>query len=1779
MNRFLLLLYCIFPHIITLAQDNCDPIIIETNERVSYELCNDTLSTEIAIINSNLFLEENCVWATNLNSDVVYGYSFPFEAYTNESVEIIISSVDTFGCPTSKLINFDIGNGLHEDSISAILPISVPFCHGEYQPSDFISSPENTNYNYNWILSTNGNVDTLSANYYADFPDHGSINLGLSVSDLEQECTLEWNIQDEIEILESPNLAITSLNSSYCGNSVDSVITNTSLNNPGLGELTYLWSVEYYDNLIQQSTESSLNFLEENHGPYEVLVEVSNESNSCTSNDSSSFTVEDLNLTFDFNSLDKCSGFLFLPMNFTTDEIDTDVIYQWEIRDDIGSIVFSSSSNSPAFLMNIPGVFDLYLNITSAIENSDCTFTKLFEDAITIKARPELILSIGDTILCDTLSSINVIDNSYLTSSSQIQSMEWNLTKDNSLIENSFDSIFEYAFNEVGSYLLGLTNTGINGCTSFDEINISVHEVTLVFENTTPRVECYLDIIKPSEYLSSDPLETDVSFLWSLKEVSGDTPYQDLTEFEDIWNMSYDGTYDLSVLVSDNGCFYGDTLEEYITIKMLDASIVSNINNCAILPTTMEIFSNSEIDESLNPDYNWTFTYSNGDTLSNSFLESPNIELDSPEIINASLTLSADGCINSEILIDSIGIGHEIAKLDTFTHIASNCLPHSFSASEINLLPEDTIFSYEWTLNYPNGIDIDTSNLFEGNFLLNESGPYDLSLKIYDNNSCSDEINIPDFVLMDRYDLVIRKIDNNSCFNSVDLHVDSLNKFFHLESFEAEQNYPMTEIGFNWIIQSPTDFIQPYSETIDSAKFVLVQPGEYTAFYTKTLDDGNCQYTEGIPFNVGVIANIEDINPGFFSLQGDNGENSICLGKEFSLNQNCSPGIGSESSFEWTSDSAFSISNIQSGETTFSGYNEGFFDINLSVINDSLCMDTVSKTIEIYDLHPAFSSPNIPEVCVGDPIRLDSENNYFIDQFNWDVSQENYIDNDSTFTSFPTLSVPFNYFTSNDVAFDIDIELSITSIHGCNKSIKLNNMIDVVGPLPKFILENEHGCDSISTKIIDISDANMIDNYSIDYGNNDTLNYNLNDIHTVAYTFPYPYEFPEGDSCYFYQINLAADYHSCLDTFMGEVRLYPNPILDIQTDITKGCNPLEIEFENINIYAPEENSEFHWNFDFGLTQVDFVVSSEPNPTHTYNIKKQYSVFHSATTSYGCYSENVWENLIEVFDAPIAEFDVLSNKYCYGMGNATYQNNSIHDSDSLLNSWVYENGTSNNNNLTITYDSTAFYDIYLHILDANGCEDSIEKSIFIEVLDTIVALPLMNYVTIEDNGIEIFWADSIDDNFDNLNLYSETNFSYWESIYDTYDPSINEFFDNNSNPYQDNYYTLIQQDSCGYFSDSTQAHSPILLQSESTEYETVSLNWTAYQGWDSIKSYDIYRAIENSDFQYLDQVSGDSLSYNDSSLCNINYRYFVLAIHPEEEFTSRSNKVSIEPLFIDFNNQFYIDYTSVNKTVEGVDVIVTSWPTVIPSSLSYYFIDRWDEYFGWLESDTVYLEPPYVDFNASVQSNNYRYRVQYSDLCGNLGPLSKYGQNILLEGEKLYPSQINLKWNRYDQWENGVERYDIHFFNENTESYQFMESVSATTYELNNIDPGSHGVDSSYCYRVTAINFDNPNLKSYSNKRCFLANSLDFSPNAFSPNGDGINETFKIDDNHISSINIEIYNRWGNLVFTSKKIDFEWDGTDQSTGQDCPQGNYIYLYELVSFDGTFVKDQKSILLLR
>lgn len=73
------------------------------------------------------------------------------------------------------------------------------------------------------------------------------------------------------------------------------------------------------------------------------------------------------------------------------------------------------------------------------------------------------------------------------------------------------------------------------------------------------------------------------------------------------------------------------------------------------------------------------------------------------------------------------------------------------------------------------------------------------------------------------------------------------------------------------------------------------------------------------------------------------------------------------------------------------------------------------------------------------------------------------------------------------------------------------------------------------------------------------------------------------------------------------------------------------------------------------------------------------------------------------------------------------------------------------------------------------------------------------------------------------------------------------------------------------------------------------------------------------------------------------------------------------------------------------------------------------------------------------------------------------------------------------------------------------------------------------------------------------------PNAFTPNGDGLNDGFlgKGFLEGATNYNMTIWNRWGELVFETTNPDEEWNGRAQNTGGMSPAGVYVYL---VTFTG-------------
>jgi gliding motility-associated-like protein len=79
----------------------------------------------------------------------------------------------------------------------------------------------------------------------------------------------------------------------------------------------------------------------------------------------------------------------------------------------------------------------------------------------------------------------------------------------------------------------------------------------------------------------------------------------------------------------------------------------------------------------------------------------------------------------------------------------------------------------------------------------------------------------------------------------------------------------------------------------------------------------------------------------------------------------------------------------------------------------------------------------------------------------------------------------------------------------------------------------------------------------------------------------------------------------------------------------------------------------------------------------------------------------------------------------------------------------------------------------------------------------------------------------------------------------------------------------------------------------------------------------------------------------------------------------------------------------------------------------------------------------------------------------------------------------------------------------------------------------------------------------------------FVPNAFSPNGDGHNDEFKVfSPLELNDFALRIFNRWGEMVFESFEPELGWGGFYK--GKRVPSGVYVAMISYKSDDSLFIQ---------
>lgn len=194
---------------------------------------------------------------------------------------------------------------------------------------------------------------------------------------------------------------------------------------------------------------------------------------------------------------------------------------------------------------------------------------------------------------------------------------------------------------------------------------------------------------------------------------------------------------------------------------------------------------------------------------------------------------------------------------------------------------------------------------------------------------------------------------------------------------------------------------------------------------------------------------------------------------------------------------------------------------------------------------------------------------------------------------------------------------------------------------------------------------------------------------------------------------------------------------------------------------------------------------------------------------------------------------------------------------------------------------------------------------------------------------------------------------------------------------------------------------------------------------------------------------------------------------------------------------------------------------------------------------------YTDRDVLVDLESYCYKVRVLDRCGHVSNRSNRACTIVLKGDATGKPQyyFDLSWMEYDYWKGGVSDYVLER-RVDTGTLRPLVALPHPGFDYRdnklNYDWGG------YFYRVKAREASGGyNAESNSNEIYLFQPPELYVPDAFTPNGDEMNDVWGTVPVFVRDYHMMVFNRWGEKVFDSKNKKLQWPGV---MGQGKPFDN-------------------------
>lgn len=953
-------------------------------------------------------------------------------------------------------------------------------------------------------------------------------------------------------------------------------------------------------------------------------------------------------------------------------------------------------------------------------------------------------------------------------------------------------------------------------------------------------------------------------------------------------------------------------------------------------------------------------------------------------------------------------------------------------------------------------------------------------------------------------------------------------------------------------------------------------------------------------------------NPGFTF-------DSACIGYAIYFKDTTRYFLQSDSirSRNWTFSNGFSINNVNATNTIFN--TSGTHTATLTVVSDSGCMQSITRTFIVNPL-PNINLTNDTIICPFLPIQLNSNGgtSYF-----WtrditlsDTSISNPIanpintpttyyvriadvnrcqNNDSVKISLHTLYPvdagkdtnvclsPGSFFDSTQLVASGGISYSWTPIYNISNPTINNPFVAPDVNTTYFVaITDTNNCTQIDSVIVIVLDPtlNIITATDTFLCLNDTIQIPIIDQGVAGYTWSpnlwissnvvqSPRFFTRDTTEYIVTVNNYC--YTKKDTIT--IFTYPLPFPNFTYDTTCIFSP--INFINL---STGNIASWYWNFG------DSSFSNLQNPIHTYTIDSTFRVVLIDTSNLGCFDSVV--KMLTVHPLPIItgtpDTNLCPNEYTTLSltGGTSYEWSPAANLDNAFISSPTTNIlTDQTYNVIITDDNSCnnFDTIKVHYYFLNP-----DFYLSNECLDTAVQF---YDSTKTDAGIVNSWLWAMDDGHtDNIQnpiyeypLPGNYNVTLTVTTSAGCDTSITKPLTIFPLPtlnipridsicigetYQ------INADSTLFYAwdpsltlTPTNVHNPLLNPLVNTKYMVTLRDSNFCVNRDSFTLFVLL--LPNANIANVPAIlcRGDNLSLNASG----GGTYLWTPGNP------LNDSISANPSLILTDSTKYIlevtsalgckNYDTIQLNVQQPIVATTSADTAICKGTQIQIFSLGGLYYSWSPNAFIagsnLQQNPFVTPDSTIQ-----YIVNVSNDCFSDTAIVNININPLPLANA-GPDQTIYRNTSATLDASGTG--DFIWYPATNLSNPYSEITVASPLET-----------TSYLLIVTdangCINYDTVKVE-------VIGNTLLLLPTAFSPNGDGVNDVFRIS----KWLNIEklesfnIYNRWGELVFNTLDIDAGWDGTYKNYPQ--PTSSFDWVVKAKDYDGNIIIKSGIVTLIR